>query len=183
MISRRLITAFLISLLLHATGLFLAVVLNSRPSELSLTAKRGKIQAVVVPTHSPIQRKSAPIKAPRHQESIADMNVTSVQGDRNTPPESANTDVFLPQENLTRQPRPESPVALEDIPQPDETGVFQMRIWINQRGETVHIETDETTAPARFVEQVAQRFKTTRFVPGERDGAPVASIIRIEISY
>lgn len=97
----------------------------------------------------------------------------------NTP----NSDVFLPQEYLNRQPSPKSTLSLEDIPPPSQPGVFQMRIWINQRGEAVHTETDETTAPAIFVEQITERFKATRFIPGERHGVPVASIIRIEISY
>lgn len=191
---RRLVTAILLSTLLHAMAALLLATVSDRSREPALTVKGSRIKATVVSVaHAPSQGTTTISKAPPVGESALGTDAIRAGNKRNTSgvtrPEipttssAQNPDVFLPQEYLTRQPRPESELSLEDIAQPEQSGVFQMRVWIDHRGKPTHIEADDTTAPAQFVEQIAERFSAARFHPGERHGLPVACIIRIEISY
>jgi len=189
----RLVASILVSILLHAVAYFLGTTSIDLPRQQAPITNGDKIRAVFARPD-----RSLPTKiTARKQSPILNTgeSIDSARGDAwrstiaTTPPETSRlhlpqtSEAFLPQEYLTRQPRPQSELSLEDITQPEQPGTFQMHLWINRRGETVYIETGEATAPTRFVEQIAARFETTRFAPGERHGVAVASIIRIEISY
>lgn len=89
---------------------------------------------------------------------------------------------YLPQEFLSRAAIPEDEIDLQEIPPPG-TGSFRMLVWINSRGDVARIDLDNSDVPAWFSEQVVDRFKKSRFRPGLRDEKPVASIMRVEVTY
>jgi hypothetical protein len=63
------------------------------------------------------------------------------------------------------------------------SGRLVLKLWISDRGEVVETLTERSDLPAEFVQGVASAFRRARFSPGERNGMPVGSIIRIEVNY
>jgi hypothetical protein len=191
---RRLVIAISLSALLHAAVFYFLAIIPDHSLKPALTSEGSRTRGTI--TNVLPVRPLGITKTP-HSHSIdgrspvTDAFRTDIEryatGITNPEARTSRTahapDTFLPQEYLTRQPRPESELSLEDIPQPEQAGVFHMRIWIDRRGKPLYIETEDTAAPVEFVEQIAERFKAARFIPGERHGLPVACIIRIEISY
>lgn len=64
-----------------------------------------------------------------------------------------------------------------------ETGRLTARIFIDEKGGVDFILVDATDLPPVFAEHVKRSFSAARFVPGELDGRPVKSQIRIEVTF
>jgi hypothetical protein len=90
---------------------------------------------------------------------------------------------YLPQEYLSNAARPEDDIDLQDIVQPAVPGSLQLQVWIDHRGVVTRVDLGASEAPGWFTDQVIDRFKQSRFNPGQRDGKPVACIMRIEVVY
>jgi len=63
------------------------------------------------------------------------------------------------------------------------SGVMILQLRINDRGEVVDVEVEESGLPAIFARTAADAFKHSRFTPGERDGVRVNTLMRIEVRY
>lgn len=63
------------------------------------------------------------------------------------------------------------------------SGKLMLKLWINDRGQVVDAVIEKSELPAEFSAAAAAAFKEVRFSPGERDGLPVGSVIRIEVRY
>jgi hypothetical protein len=58
-----------------------------------------------------------------------------------------------------------------------------LRLWISALGEVTDVTTESNELTADVAAAVMANFRRTRFVPGERNGERVASVMRIEVSY
>ncbi len=93
---------------------------------------------------------------------------------------------YFPTDQLTVRPYPltvlEDPGIIE--PELESRGDrVVLKVWISDSGEVTGAETEFTDMPARVHEAVVAAFRRMRFMPGEIDGKPVGSILRIEMTY
>jgi hypothetical protein len=90
---------------------------------------------------------------------------------------------YFPASQLTLKP-----VVLQDIPAnltvdvPNASGqAAVLRLLINELGEIDKVIVDESSVPERAAQAIAEAFRSIRFRPGEQDGAPVKSQLKIQI--
>jgi hypothetical protein len=62
-------------------------------------------------------------------------------------------------------------------------GSMILRLWINQRGHVVNVEVEENGLPKIFLDTATDAFRRSRFSPGQKNGIPVGSVMRIEVRY
>ncbi len=67
----------------------------------------------------------------------------------------------------------------------DHTGVVRLALLIGDDGSvhSVEVKRDESTLSGTFQDAASRAFSLSRFVPGEIDGAPVGSILQVEIKF
>ena len=88
-------------------------------------------------------------------------------------------------DQLSRRPQPLAEANLDTA----ETrsiiisGKMILKLWINDRGAVVDVEVEKTELPETFSRTAIAAFKQLRFAAGERQGQPVGSVLRIEVSY
>ncbi len=175
----RLLIALLVSALLHAGLAWLPGrgggsatgagapgpaprVLTARllpPARQALTAKPALPAPAPIPasTNRAEPRASAPAKAAKEP-----------------PP------VRLP----SRGAYPLGPVNL-DIPEarlPTVQGTVVIKLWIDEQGRVTAFEAEPTELPTEYVTAVGETLSEVRFAPAQKEGQPVASVLRLEIS-
>lgn len=94
---------------------------------------------------------------------------------------------YLPRDQLTRGPVPQQSI---DLVYPDLAPVGQFRtvltLFIDDQGVVRRVrfdEADETGLPPVLEEAARQAFLRSSFTPGELDGRPIRSRLRIEVAY
>jgi hypothetical protein len=92
---------------------------------------------------------------------------------------------YLPRSELTVVPRPNVPVV---IPYPSFDGeadayTGEFDVFIDDHGGVVRLVSATPTLPGILVSAVREAFQAVTFRPGERDGSPVRSRIRIEVTF
>ncbi len=94
---------------------------------------------------------------------------------------------YLPRDQLTRGPVPQQSI---DLVYPDLAPVGQFRtvltLFIDDQGVVRRVrfdEADETGLPPVLEEAARQTFLRSTFTPGELDGRPIRSRLRIEVAY
>ena len=120
------------------------------------------------------------------QEAAPRSGFPAVDGAQNhlDPDETADPDEgYLPREYLSQSAIPEDEIDLNDIQPLGIPGSFRMQVWINSRGQVTGIYLDETELPSWFTDKIIDRFAKSAFTPAQRDGSPVASIMRIEVDF
>jgi hypothetical protein len=104
-----------------------------------------------------------------------------------SPPESepvAPDQGYLPPGRLTRPPAPREDIDLnaDGVNEHALPGKMELTILVDASGAVDDVIISITTEEARpFAERIAQRFKMARFAPGEIDGKPVKSQLRIMV--
>lgn len=79
---------------------------------------------------------------------------------------------------------PLGPVNL-DIPEarlPTVQGTVVIKLWIDEQGRVTAVEAEPTALPTEYVTAVGETLSEVRFAPALKEGLPVASVLRIEIS-
>lgn len=92
---------------------------------------------------------------------------------------------FYTTDQLTKPPQPAEAPDLEppqDLPIA-QSGKMILKLWINARGEVVDITAENNELTEAVTAAVVANFRRTRFMPGERNGERVPSVMRIEIVY
>jgi protein TonB len=98
---------------------------------------------------------------------------------------AGNGPEWMPRSMLSVAPRPLAPV---NIPFPPEvSGVLHLRaelsLFIDEDGVVRRVRLDTAPLPAALDEAARGAFLNARFAPGERDGRPVRSWIRVEVAF
>ena len=92
---------------------------------------------------------------------------------------------FYPTNQLTKRPQP---IAAADLEKPETSAIIAsgkmiLKLWIDQFGEVVHVQVENSELPEVFSRTAVEEFRKLRFVPGELKGLRVGSVMRIELTY
>jgi TonB family protein len=187
--------AFLLSILLHLGA---AACVSARyhssqsPGPLpgaAATAHGPLLQAVLLPDHARSDAAPAPAVTP---SPIAGTEPRAAHPDPLTParaqdaaaPEPATQ--YRPAGELSRRPR--LIVAVEPAFPAGAAGgtiegVVLLRVMVNERGLVDDVEIESADLPVAFQEAARTAFLGAAYHPGERDGSPVKSWVRVEVAY
>jgi hypothetical protein len=102
-----------------------------------------------------------------------------------TLPEPELLSNFLTPDQLTSQA---TPVGIVDLAAPPSTeplnsGTLVLKLWIDRTGRVIRTDIEKTDFSPAYSDTVAHAFSSTAFSPGQVNGLPVNSIVRIETSY
>jgi TonB family protein len=88
-------------------------------------------------------------------------------------------------DQLTKRPQPTAEPELNapEIATIDASGTVILKLWINELGNVVSVDVEHTNVPEIISQAAVAAFKRLRFTPGERDGLPVGTLLRIEVRY
>lgn len=90
---------------------------------------------------------------------------------------------FRTADELTKHPRPRIKPAFS-VPAPTFTaGKVILRVWIDAAGNVLGVDVEKSTVPDALAASAASTFRQIPFTPGEVDGARVATLMRIEVTY
>ncbi|MFA7280746.1 MAG: hypothetical protein WC100_11685 [Sterolibacterium sp.] len=92
---------------------------------------------------------------------------------------------FYGTRELTKRPQPLGQADLDtpEIKMIVASGKMILKLWIDEAGEVIEVEVEKTELPEMLSDLTRARFKHMRFLPGERMGIPVGSVMRIEVNY
>ena len=88
-------------------------------------------------------------------------------------------------DQLTKRPQPISEPTLL-TPELDPlipSGKVVLKVMINELGKVISVEVEKSDVPEAVAASAAAAFGKLRFMPGEINGRPVGSILRIEVTY
>lgn len=93
--------------------------------------------------------------------------------------------VYYTADQLTKRPRAIAVAELDTAATKHfiVSGKLILQLWIDASGKVVEVDVEDSNLPEIFAETARNTFKRSRFSPGERDGIPVGSLMRIEVSY
>lgn len=194
----RLLAAFALSCLLHAAVVILPYLGKpSRETRFPLAGRRGPplvLDATLVSAGErqyPEPAGNAPVGA----EPVP--NAPAAQGPAVLPqpgarPRAEGVDLlpfpareYYTTDQLTKRPQP---LTVADLDAPEirpivASGKLVLKLWINEFGVVADVAVEKTDLPQAFSRTAVAAFRGLRFAPGERDGQPVGTVMRIEVSY
>lgn len=197
---RRLVLACGFSLLLHGLVLmFPAGGLNADGLALP-PAPRLLVEQLTVSIAQPLaQGDSKTVAAPAKPMSSGAMMVSGVyelseRSRAGAPEPQAGPEVplfklpdleYRPARDLTRRPHPLNKIVLEtqEIRFRKETGSLILVLRISQHGIVDSIDVERSNLPPLYAQTARKAFAETSFQPGELNGKPVKSLMRIEVTY
>jgi TonB family protein len=88
-------------------------------------------------------------------------------------------------DQLSKRPQP---LAKAELDPPDlnpivASGKVVLQLWIDAGGKVTRIEIESNNLPPKFVSTALRAFEQLRFVPGEREGRAVGTVLKIEVAY
>jgi TonB family protein len=88
-------------------------------------------------------------------------------------------------DQLTKRPQP---IAAAELDAPETrpiiaSGTIVLKIWISERGDVISVDVEKTDLPEIFSRTAVAAFGKLRFVPGEINGQPVGTMMKIEVTY
>jgi TonB family protein len=88
-------------------------------------------------------------------------------------------------DQLTKRPQPIGAAELDtpEIRPIIASGTIVLKLWINELGNVTSVDVEKSDLPPMFSETAAAAFRNLHFVPGQLDGRPVGTVMRIEITY
>lgn len=202
---RQLASAFIISCCLHA--LLLSVppgTLGGSPRpEPGVSAKHGhhayallQVRLGLTTPPPPMQAfsddlrlQTPPPAAPQltTEPEIFQENTKEGDTDGASPSEGGKPDIgfpvpyYYPPSEVTQRPHVAGPIDTSVVDDEEGSGKAILVLYINEQGKVDKVETESTHLSARLHDLVAQQFRSTRFLPAEKDGQPVKSRLRIEV--
>jgi protein TonB len=86
---------------------------------------------------------------------------------------------------LTLRPAPLVDIPLEPgaLKTRKETGQLILRLWINEQGGVDRIAVERSELPPEYAAAASKAFLAARFQPGEIDGRPVKTLMRVAVDY
>lgn len=189
---RRLGGCVLAVMLAHAAVL----VATQTPGDVSPSpARSGAVQVRLLPSEAaaptPATERAAAVAQPaavleRADSSPPASRVDAVPASPEAGEPSADAElVYLPRAALTVGPKARSPVTVSypafDGEADTYTGEFEL--FIDDHGGVVRVVSANPELPGILVGAVREAFLSAAFSPGERQGRPVRSRIRIEVTF
>lgn len=119
-------------------------------------------------------------------EGIEPAPVTNPVLQRETSPAAPTAEpYYFELRELSQRPQLVSLVEVEAVTdvRPAQPGRLLARVLIGERGSVDRVLIDESDLPAPFEQAAIDAFLQARYTPGQVDGRPVRSQLRIEVSY
>lgn len=168
----------------------------SRPLQVRLLPAPG--QRPLAPTHSPaavvaepqrpmsLAQQATPRSAPSVHDEGASAAVGHALGDASAVSSVDDTELdYLPRATLTVGPRPQAAVLI-DYPYFDgeaDQYIGEFDLFIDDIGGVVRVASATPDLPGILGNAVREAFLAARFSPGEVEGRPVRSRVRIEVTF
>ena len=88
-------------------------------------------------------------------------------------------------DQLTKRPQPTSQPTLlaPELGPAIPSGKVILKLWINELGNVASVEVEKSELPEAISATAAAAFGKLRFVPGQINGRPVGTLMRIEVIY
>ena len=88
-------------------------------------------------------------------------------------------------DQLTKRPQPTAEAELDtpELGPIPASGTIVLKLWITALGDVIAVDVEKTDLPEIFSTTAAAAFRNLRFVPGEINGQPVNTMMRIEVIY
>ena len=88
-------------------------------------------------------------------------------------------------DQLTKRPQP---IGAADLDTPEirpilASGTIILKLWISSLGIVSSVDVEKSDLPEHFLKVAVEAFAQLRFVPGELNGQPVGTMMRIEVTY
>jgi hypothetical protein len=187
-LSRRLLGALAASCLLHAAVVFLPY-LGASTTDLRPAVPGGQKPGPARILNVRLMHESEP--APAGAANPPDQRAAD-EGPRPAQERARGIDLlpipapaFYTADQLTKRPQPTSEPRL-DVPEqaPNfSSGKAILKLWINELGNVIAVDVEKSDLPEAVAATAAAAFAKLRFVPGEIDGRPVRTLMRIEVTY
>lgn len=196
--SLRLLAAFALSCLLHAAAMILPYLgLSASQTRLALAGRREPPRVLdatlnlagarahpdaLADTAPPAESVSRP---PLTQPAAGVPQPAARQRAEGVDLLPLPATVYYSTDELTKRPQPLAAVDL-DAPQIRPivaSGKIVLKLWINELGLVVEVAVEKSDLPEIFSRTAVAAFKQLRFAPGERNGQPVGTVMRIEVNY
>lgn len=93
--------------------------------------------------------------------------------------------VYYTTDQLTKRPQP---ITLDELETPETravvaSGILVLKLWIDEQGRVADAAIEKSELPEVLSRAAITSLKNSRFQPGERNGLPVGTVMRIEVSY
>ena len=91
---------------------------------------------------------------------------------------------YYPTDQLTKRPQPEVAIDFEapSLEGNTASGKIILKIWIDTAGRVADVRVEKSELPETITDPIVGIFKRSQFVPGERGGQRVGSIMKIEVN-
>ena len=195
--SKRFYAALMVSCLLHAALIFLPYVganrIVSRPA-----MQGGQKPARARILNATLVRESEPAATVAENSvagaSAADLPARPLASEEPRPALNPATGIdvlpipaptFYTTDQLTKRPQPISDPNLDtpEIAPIFASGTVVLKLWINELGAVVSVDLEQSDLPEEISATAVAAFGKLRFVPGEINGRPVGTMMRIEVTY
>jgi periplasmic protein TonB len=92
---------------------------------------------------------------------------------------------YFTRDHLSVGPSPVTDVFIDYPPLDNQSGnhISELSLFINEEGKVVRVRVEGPALPAPLEEAARTAFMSARFSPGQVDGLPVRSRIRVEVSF
>ena len=133
------------------------------------------------PTHS-LRSPGSTIGSADAEPKAASTELPTPEG---TVADAVAQDTFLTSDQLTSAPEPQGDIDL-NIPEAKlltNPGTLVLKLWIDETGVVVRTELERSELPPAYSDAVVRVFGSAVFAPGQVNGQPVNSILRIETRY
>jgi TonB family protein len=115
---------------------------------------------------------------------------TNTPADSQSSPKNTTFSTALETRYINAAELDQHPAIINDIPEnPPELlaypqgGEIVLRLWINETGQVVKVETVSSNLPPAFIASAQNTFLNARFNPGRKQGVAVATLMDIAVSY
>lgn len=191
----RLLAALALSCLLHAAVVFLPFLGMSTMARQISSSGSGQAHTVSVVLVPPGAREQFPATVAASTQSVPHPAAAPPAAESAQPASQARSEgsdrlpIAAPQyystDQLSKRPQP---LAAAELDAPETrafvvSGKLALKLWINEFGMVVDVTLEKSELPEIFSRTAVAAFKALRFEPGERNGQPVGTVMRIEVNY
>ncbi len=192
----RLLAALTFSCLLHGAVVFLPFLGQSAAEmRLALKGKQSPPRVINATLELVGEHKYSVMNVPVATPIVPDPSAPDRAADEERPPTQQRAEgagllplpapAYYTTDQLTKRPQPVTAADLdaEAIRPILASGKMILKLWINEFGVVAGVVVESTELPEAFSRTAVAAFSSLRFVPGERNGQPVGTVMRIEVTY
>ena len=192
----RLVAALALSCLLHAALVLLPYLgVSTKETRFALAGRQAPPPAINATLAAAGEHKYSAAGVPATTQALPDKSAADRPADTAQPASRHRAEgvellplqapVYYTTDQLTKRPQPLASAELDapEIRPIVASGTMVLTLWINEFGAVADVSVEKTDLPEVFSRSAVAAFKGLRFLPGERNGQPVGTLMRIEVTY